>query len=150
MIDFDRLFAAATGRFALGEYSIHGPTHWRRVERNGVRLAESCGVNPVPVRVFALLHDSCRENEMHDPEHGPRAADFARTLRKSHLESIEDSVFEQVCVAMTGHDRGKVTDDFLIGCCWDADRLDLGRVGITPDARFMSTPLGRSLCANRR
>jgi len=27
-----------------------------------------------------------------------------------------------------------------VGCCWDADRLDLPRVGIVPEARFMSTP----------
>jgi hypothetical protein len=30
-----------------------------------------------------------------------------------------------------------------IGCCWDADRLDLSRVGIEPDTELMSTDAGR-------
>jgi hypothetical protein len=30
-----------------------------------------------------------------------------------------------------------------VGACWDADRLNLLRVGMTPDARFMSTAEGR-------
>jgi hypothetical protein len=31
--------------------------------------------------------------------------------------------------------------------CWDADRLDLGRVGITPDPRRLGTKAGRNLLA---
>ena len=35
------------------------------------------------------------------------------------------------------------TDDPTIGTCWDADRLDIGRVGIIPHERFMSTAAGK-------
>ncbi len=45
--------------------------------------------------------------------------------------------------AMRHHDRGQVSDDPLVGTCWDADRLDLPRVGITPDPRLMSTASGQ-------
>jgi hypothetical protein len=31
------------------------------------------------------------------------------------------------------------------GACWDADRLDLTRIGLRPEPRFMSTAVGRSL-----
>ena len=30
-----------------------------------------------------------------------------------------------------------------IGTCWDADRLDLGRVGVIPSVDFMSTQDGK-------
>lgn len=45
---------------------------------------------------------------------------------------------------MRDHDKGETTTDPTIGCCWDADRLDLGRVGKKPDPAYMSTMLGRS------
>jgi hypothetical protein len=36
-----------------------------------------------------------------------------------------------------------------IGCCWVADQLDLGRVGIEPDAKMMSTEAGRKRTLKR-
>ena len=35
--------------------------------------------------------------------------------------------------------RGDPHADPTIGTCWDADRLDLWRVGITPHVRFLCT-----------
>jgi uncharacterized protein len=32
-----------------------------------------------------------------------------------------------------------VSEHPTIGTCWDADRLDLGRVGARPDPKYMST-----------
>ena len=34
---------------------------------------------------------------------------------------------------------GEVSADPTIGCCWDADRLELARFGRHPIARFLST-----------
>ena len=45
--------------------------------------------------------------------------------------------------AMRHHTGGRTSDDPTIGTCWDADRLDLGRAGIVPHERFMSTEPGR-------
>ena len=36
-----------------------------------------------------------------------------------------------------------VSDDPTTGACWDADRLNLWRVGITPAARLLSTTEAR-------
>jgi len=47
--------------------------------------------------------------------------------------------------AIRHHVDGDVSDDPTIGTCWDADRLDLGRVGIVPDERYMSTARGKEL-----
>jgi hypothetical protein len=38
-----------------------------------------------------------------------------------------------------------VTDDPTVGACWDADRLDLPRVGVTVDPRLLSTAAARNL-----
>ena len=70
----------------LDEYTLpwdgdHGVAHWARVLENGLRLAEETGAHVEVVRLFAVLHDSRRINEVTDPDHGPRAAEFARTLR---------------------------------------------------------------------
>jgi len=39
---------------------------------------------------------------------------------------------------MTHHSDGAVDADPTIQTCWDADRLDLGRVGIKPAAKYLS------------
>ena len=76
--DWPTLWRLATEGFALGEHSVHGPAHWRAVERNAIDLAATSGA-----------------------------------------------------------------DDATIGTCWDADRLELPRVGIRPDPRYFSTIEGR-------
>ena len=67
--------------YALPLDGHHGVAHWARVLENGLRLAEQTGANVEVVQLFAVIHDSRRLNESTDPEHGPRAADFARELR---------------------------------------------------------------------
>jgi len=47
--------------------------------------------------------------------------------------------------ACEGHTYKGYHDDVTIQTCWDADRLDLGRVGITPDPDRMCTGMGRQL-----
>jgi len=63
--------------YALPLGGDHGVAHWARVLENGLRLAEETGANVEVVSLFAVLHDSRRINEVTDPEHGPRAAEFA-------------------------------------------------------------------------
>jgi uncharacterized protein len=40
---------------------------------------------------------------------------------------------------------GQVTDDPTLGAAWDADRLDLPRVGVAPDPARLSTAAGRAM-----
>ena len=53
-----------------------------------------------------------------------------------------DALLDRGVRAATGrveHTDGTISDDPTIGCCWDADRLDLPRVGMQPDPALLST-----------
>ena len=41
------------------------------------------------------------------------------------------------------HSAGRIIPNVTIQTCWDADRLDLGRVGVKPKAAYLGTPLAR-------
>jgi uncharacterized protein len=148
-INFEALWERATADFALGEVSLHGPDHWRRVERNGLALAERNGANVEIVRLFAVLHDSQRRNESHDPQHGARAADYAAQLHGEYFV-LPNEELELLQYALTHHAKGMLSNDVTIGTCWDADRLDLGRVGIAPSAAYLSTAAAKQLLRGRR
>ena len=142
--DFDSLWTRVAAQFHGSRHSVHGPDHWRRVERNGLLLAERTGADVLVVRLFALFHDSRRQNDFTDDGHGARGAEFARSVRGQAFE-LSDERFELLHHACTWHTEGEHHADPTIGTCWDADRLDLGRVGITPDSRFLSTVFGRQI-----
>ena len=131
----------------LEEYSLprdgpHGVSHWARVLENGRRLAETTGADVEVVELFAVLHDSRRINEGTDPEHGPRAAEFARSLR-GRLFDLPDREFGLLHRACAGHTHERTHPDVTIRTCWDADRLDLGRVGITPHPSLLCTEVAK-------
>lgn len=129
-------------QFALEWTGIHGAPHWTRVRENGLRLAEATGAKPNVVELFAFLHDSRRLNDGYDPEHGLRAAVFARTLAGSAFE-LEAADLELLATACEGHSDGLKEGDITVLTCWDADRLDLGRVGIRPDPNRLCTQVAR-------
>lgn len=133
----------AKDRFVKPLSGIHGIDHWHRVHENGVYLAKHSGGNTAVVRLFAYLHDCCRESDGFDPAHGKRAADFAKSIREQHLAALSDDAFELLYFACEYHERGRVSDDPTVGSCWDSDRLDLGRVGIRPNPKLLSTERAR-------
>ncbi len=116
----------------------HGIAHWARVLENGLRLAEETGADLEVVQLFAILHDSRRLSEADDPEHGPRAAVFATELR-GRLFNLPDPEFELLHRAIAGHTHERTHPNITIQTCWDSDRLDLGRVGITPSPSRLCT-----------
>jgi uncharacterized protein len=123
---------------------IHGLPHWARVWHHGRALAASLDVNPAVLTWFAFLHDSQRHNDGRDPEHGQRAADFAVGLRRERvIVELNDAEFEHLCEAMRLHSDGHTEREPAIIACWDADRLDLGRVRTTPDPRRLCTAYAR-------
>lgn len=134
--------------------TVHGPEHWARVEKNAKMLARMTAGADWDVCIwFARLHDTMRDNEFADPRHGPRAAELAVALWKETAGGLGDLSREQIDLlheAIDRHDLGEVSDDPTIGCCWDADRLDLPRVGIEPDPALMSTRMGKTLAAKRQ
>lgn len=63
----------------LGHDGFHGKDHWLRVLYNAREIAAETGSNLRVVELFAVIHDSQRQNENHDPEQGHRAAAYAAT-----------------------------------------------------------------------
>ena len=127
-------------QFALDWSGVHGVAHWARVLENGLTLC--CGIPEARVDVvvlFALFHDSRRQNEHTDPGHGERAARLAEAYFQKGRLPLDTPGLALLTEACRGHDRGQVSGDPTIGVCWDADRLDLARVGILPSPRFLST-----------
>jgi uncharacterized protein len=121
----------------------HGIDHWTRVERNGLWLASQLpGVDTVVVRLFAAIHDCRREDDGGDRYHGPRAADYARALDLP----LREGQLERLLTAVSTHTFGPTdSEDLTVRVCHDADRLDLGRVGTRPKARFLSTAPAKDL-----
>ena len=125
----------------------HGVSHWERVERNGLLLATD-EVNRTVVRLFAYLHDKWRVDDWEDIEHGKRAAENLPALRSTLLAWLTDEEFDLLCKACELHTVCHCTGNPTIDACFDADRLDLMRVGITPDPERMATERGKFYAAN--
>ena len=121
---------------------IHGVSHWARVLENGLRLAKETNADVDVVRLFAVLHDSRRINDGHDPRHGERAAEFAEQVR-GELFDLDDGRFALLRVACAQHTSGRTHADETVRTCWDADRLDLMRVGTMPHAKYLCTRAGK-------
>ncbi len=124
--------------YALPWYGLHGVGHWARVLENGLRLAQVTGANAEVVQLFAVFHDSCRMNEGVDDGHGHRGAELATQLRGDLFE-LSDHDFVLLHAACANHTDGLTNANITIETCWDADRLDLGRVGTMPEPRRLCT-----------
>ncbi|HEX4607252.1 MAG TPA: HD domain-containing protein, partial [Urbifossiella sp.] len=140
--DVGRVLAAAKARLAVHLHGVHGVAHWTRVRENGHRLARDAGADKEVVELFAFLHDCCREGDGYDPGHGERAAEFAATLRGSFI-LLPDDRFDRLYEAVRDHEKGFTRSDVTVMTCWDADRLDLGRVGITPHPKYLGTEVAK-------
>lgn len=127
---------------------FHGIDHWDRVYNNG-QLLLTPKVNPLVVGLFAYLHDSCREHDGQDLEHGSRAAKYIDTLRTTLLEDVNDEDIYLLKEACRLHTCADKTGDPTIDACFDADRLDLGRVGIVPDPGRLATEKGKELARKK-
>jgi uncharacterized protein len=130
--------------YQLPIHGIHGVGHWGRVLENGLQLAAKTGANVDVVVLFALFHDSRRVNEDWDEGHGQRGAELALRMRPE-LPTLPDGAFELLTEACRLHTDGLLVGDATLQTCWDADRLDLGRVGITPSGERLCTDAGRGL-----
>lgn len=128
--------------FALDWHGIHGASHWARVRANGLLLAEQTGADPQVVEVFSFVHDAERRSDASDPDHGPRAARLAAEINDEYFK-LSPSQLNQLMKACDGHSLGYQKADITVITCWDADRLDLGRVGIKPNPGKLCTPAAR-------
>lgn len=130
--------------YRLDLHGIHGPGHWLRVRQNGLALAAMTrGADATVVELFALLHDGQRHDENRDRGHGERAAAHVRRLASDGLLRIGDERVDLLAEACAGHNAPQTSRDPTIGCCWDADRLELSRLWQRPIDRLLSTEAAR-------
>ena len=128
--------------FRLNWRGAHGVAHWARVRVNGLALAARNGANRKVVELFAFVHDCERRDEWSDPLHGARAAHRLPRLLP-FLPPLLAEEIELLADACHGHTSGRSHPDVTVATCWDADRLDLGRVGIEPHPDYLCTAEAR-------
>lgn len=146
MIDHARLTTFLRQHFALDWHGIHGASHWARVSRFSRYLAQGTSADTEVLSLFALMHDSCRESDLGDPGHGERAARLAKEMN-GHLYRINSAQEECLAEAIKEHSQGALSNDLTTQICWDADRLDLGRLGVQVRAEKLATERAIALIA---
>jgi uncharacterized protein len=130
--------------YTLPVWGDHGAVHWARVMQNGLRVVETNGADCEEVAWFALFHDSRRVNESRDDGHGIRGGELAQSLRGTLLH-LDDARFDLLFHACRLHTDGLTEGNPTPQACWDADRLDLARVGIMPKPDRLCTDTAREL-----
>lgn len=130
----------------IDDASVHGVAHWKQVENNGLLLAKMNGADVTVIRLFAIFHDSRRFDDGYDEEHGPRGAELAKEWRGKYYE-LDDARFDLLYRACKEHTTSRFTGNVTIDTCFDADRLDLARVGIIPDPKKLATVAGAKIAS---
>jgi uncharacterized protein len=141
----DELVRDVLSQKHLKESSVHGLLHWQNVERSGLYLAQREGGDLAIVSLFALFHDAQRVNEYEDPEHGARGACLADSFFKMGRLRISNEQLDVLMYACAHHTDEIIHHHVTIKCCWDADRLDLSRIGICPDPEMLNTETAKSI-----
>jgi len=137
--DAMRLIEAVLAGATHRESMLHGEGHWKCVTWTGLQLARQVpGTDANIIALFGLCHDAKRLDDGHDPDHGRRAAAFVGQLHGQFFH-LDDSQLERTKRACAEHADGFVSDDPTIGACWDADRLNLCRLGVRPNPSLLST-----------
>lgn len=135
----------------MNPWGLHGLAHWWRVRHNGLLVADAMGANRRVITLFAIFHDSHREDDGSDAGHGPRAAAWLAAARDGSrdcpcattldtLRALTDAEFDALRTACDLHTSATHHDDPSVAACFVADRLDLSRVGYRPDPKRMPAP----------
>src|SRR5262245_25464802 len=101
-------------QYKLPLSGIHGVAHWARVYENGQLLSDHLALTRPQadvVKLFAMIHDSCRLNEGHDPAHGHRASQQFLKMLVADTDLVDDVPTRNLgalALAMEDHATGKV------------------------------------------
>lgn len=159
MISTRQAITIALRNFQLDPCSrVHGIPHWLEVWKNAQQLMRAFELAGEPfseaewdtVLLFAFMHDCQRANDNEDPAHGARAAGWLKLYFDNGTFQLPAVNQEQLMQAMIHHSAGKTGGHRVVQVCWDADRLDLGRVGILPMPRLMCTAAGKMMARDLR
>lgn len=140
-VTLNKVIDIALKQSKLPAMSPHRFDHWSRVHQNAQLLSKQYNdVDEKVIMAFSYLHDCKRKNDGVDFIHGRDAAEFIDTL---NLDLTKDQL-SILKIACEFHTDGKTRNlNNTIAVCWDADRLDIGRVGIMPEPKYMCTSLGK-------
>lgn len=146
-----KLIAYAKTQFILDPKGHHGYAHWARVYKNGMALCDLLpGADRKVVTWFAFLHDCRRLDECADSEHGMRAAHLIYQLDRAGRLPLRNPQVSQLISSVLHHSNSWLTSPSpTVAACWDADRLDLPRVGIKVDPARLCTDAARQILAER-
>lgn len=147
--------------FRKSDSILHGPAHWARVFHFGKLLSEKMSL-PLQqrqcIQVFAWTHDLARWDDNGGNEHAIAGAYYLDEVVPALFAHLVHDQRELIRAAIRHHADSLAAEEAFhsgwfidlpweksdllntIGCCWDADRLDLLRLGIEPDHARMSTP----------
>ena len=135
----EELLKVIRNEFVLDWHGCHGISHWLRVRRNGLALCREIGGNVKLIEMFAMIHDCRRHDEGEDILHGKRATSFIERVSRMLAGILSSDEIHKLKSACEYHTTEVKSDDPNIRICWDADRLDIGRVGKDIDIRFLNT-----------
>lgn len=146
---------------------LHGVTHWTRVHRYGLLLADSLKLSEeerLAIALFGWTHDLARTDDNGGNQHSIDGAKYIQYVTDRLFSDFPETTLDVVTTAIRYHSDGMNAEEALyelpivdnstwsrestlntIGCCWDADRLDLLRLGIVPDESMMSTPYWKEI-----
>jgi uncharacterized protein len=141
-MEYQNLITEIAAQYQIHPEGAHGLGHWGRVLEIGLKLSENTKADRQIVTLFAIFHDACRWNDSFDPQHGPRAAVLVEQLLGSAgiLDQGQINLLQEAC---RNHTNGHTLADITIQTCWDSDRLDLERVGISPSKTRLCTEAAR-------
>lgn len=143
----EKLFQVICDNYALNLNGIHGVVHWAQVYKNTQILANAYALHSDVFMLFALLHDSKRENDYEDFEHGIRAALSIQAYKHQgfiHLSQEDEERLEYACANHTRANKSHMLyNDLVVQICLDADKLDIGRVGVIPHESHFLTDVAK-------
>ena len=140
--------------FTMWDSDIHGIKHCAHVLRFALMIAEAKGLSQSQretLAAAAVFHDSRRQSEGRDREHGQRAAEYYRDFCARTGMSYDPVCYEIIAWHHRGDETGcfeierKLPDRedaiLLYKILKDADSLDLFRLGpYTVDIERLRTP----------
>lgn len=100
--------------FKIDFYGDHGIKHWERVYKNTQILSNYYNLKSEVFELFALLHDSKRENEYEDIEHGLRASKFAKGLINDGFIKLSKEDEKKLIFACANHTKKDRSNLFVM------------------------------------
>jgi len=130
------------GHIQYCKSALHGISHLRQVSLLAGKIASASGADVESAMVAGFLHDAGRTDDFGGNQHALDSAILARPLLIRLYPHIDADL---VCYAIARHADGMTTDDPLIGSLWDADRLELKRIGRYVREDLLSTAEGKRI-----